>query len=311
MADWLSDTAFAGWACAPLAGDASSRRYTRLTGPDGETAMLMEDPSGEAARIRFTRIADHLRSLGLCAPQTHAARPGSGDAVLSDLGALTLATHLERAPKDETSAYIAVTDLLIALHRHAAPAWLEPLTPERGAEMLAPLASHYAPGFDLTEPQEALHRALETFGIGPAVLAHRDFHAENLIWRADQTGLDRIGLLDFQDAVAAPPAYDLASLTRDCRRDLAPGVACAITDHYAAATGTDRKGLARAIAVWAVQRNLRILGVFARLAADRGKPGYLDLLPRVWRHIQADLAHPDLGDLAQSLRALPAPENRP
>ena len=141
------------------------------------------------------------------------------------------------------------------------------------------------------------------------VLALRDFHAENLIWLPERDGAARVGLLDFQDAFAGHPAYDLVSLLEDARRDVAPEVREAMVTHYIAGSGTDAAAFRTAFATSGAQRNLRILGVFARLSMHFGKPQYVALIPRVWAHLQADLADPALADLRDFLDGvLPAPD---
>ncbi len=131
---------------------------------------------------------------------------------------------------------------------------------------------------------------------GP-VLILRDYHTENLFWLPDRDGIARVGLIDFQDALAGPRAYDLISLTEDARRDVHPALADRMITHYATRTGLDADTFRRAAATCAAQRNLRILGVFARLSLHFGKPHYVDLIPRVWNHLQRDLSHPGLARL--------------
>lgn len=307
--DWRRTTPWAEWAIAPLAGDASARRYSRLTGPDGSTAMAMEDPAGPKAIARFARVADALRNKGICTPRIFAQAPKHGLAIMTDMGAETVADILAHSPERSDELYGAIADLLCDLHRAAPPEWLSPLTPEVGAEMIGIMGEYYAPAVPLLPAQKALQAVLEQHGGGPLVFAHRDFHAENLIWRDELHGTDRIGVLDFQDAVAAPPAYDLASLIRDARRDVPGKTARTILRRYAVTTGSDIDTLTTALTAWGVQRNLRLLGVFTRLAQS-GKPRYKALMPRVWRQLQADLAHPALRDLAAALRALPAPQEQ-
>ena len=137
-----------------------------------------------------------------------------------------------------------------------------------------------------------------------AVTCLRDVHAENLIWLPGRPGLAAVGLLDFQDAFLGPPAYDLVSLLADARRDLAPGLAPRMLARFAAAPGAEPERLAAEAALLTAQRNLRILGVFARLA-EGGKPGYLRFVPRVLGHVRAALAHPALSPLADVLGPLP------
>ncbi|MEJ6477645.1 MAG: phosphotransferase, partial [Octadecabacter sp.] len=115
--------------------------------------------------------------------------------------------------------------------------------------------------------------------------------------------------LDFQDALLAPPAYDLVSLLRDARRDISPQLRANTRDYFARQTGMEPTALGQACAVLGVQRNLRILGIFARLAQRDGKRRYIDLIPRVWAHLMDDLDHPDLKDLREIiLRVLPEPD---
>ena len=152
--------------------------------------------------------------------------------------------------------------------------------------------------------------ALATHCDPPSTLALRDFHAENLIWRPDREGTDRIGLLDFQDAVIAPRGYDLISLLRDVRRHVDPTLAKQMIGHFAKGVGTTPETLSPALATLAVQRNLRILGVFARLALRDGKHRYVQMIPHLWNMLTEDLRHPALADLRRVVQStLPPPEH--
>lgn len=141
------------------------------------------------------------------------------------------------------------------------------------------------------------------------VICLRDFHAENILWLPERSGAARLGLLDFQDAVLAHPAYDLVSALQDARRAVSPAVEQAEIAHYAIRKGLDQKRFSAIYALLGVQRSLRILGVFARLCKAMGKPHYIDLLPRSWSYIQRNLAHPALAPLAAPLQAaFPCPD---
>ncbi|EYD73184.1 aminoglycoside phosphotransferase family protein [Limimaricola hongkongensis] len=291
-----------------LAGDASARRYERLTGPGGESLILMICPEdGLAALDAFVTIARHLTGIGLCAPRIHALDRAAGLAVIGDLGPVQVAQWAETHPGD-TAPYAAAIDVLARLQAAAPPDGLSRLTPGIGAEMIAPLGEWYAPGLDLAALQAGLRAVLERHAPAPSALALRDFHAENLIWRPDRAGTDRIGLLDFQDALLAPPEYDLVSLLRDARRDVPDDLRAAMIARFAAKTGRDADTVEAACAALGVQRNLRILGIFARLARRDGKTRYLALMPRVRGQIAADLRHPALASLAPHAAALPQPE---
>lgn len=296
----------AGWGDArqePLAGDASARRYTRLRGQDG-SAILMQDPGGDAAL--FARLAEHLCGLGLSAPRILARDDAQGLLLLEDLGDGLIA-RLATDPERESALYLQAVDALVELHRHPAPEGLPVATPDHLATMTDLAFTHYAGRPDAAAPAiDALRAILAKTCATADVMVLRDFHAENVLHLPERFGAARAGLLDFQDALRGHRAYDLVSLLRDARRDLFPETAEVATTHYLRATGTPEAPFRAAMAVLGFQRNLRILGVFARLA-ERGKPGYLRLLPRVWAHLQADLAHPTLAPLRPHLDVLPPP----
>ena len=306
---FLAASPAAGWSRAALAGDASGRRYERLTSPDGRTAILMDARGEPASLLPFLWIGAHLRSIGLCAPEVLAQ--DAGLVLLEDLGPWHMAAWLGQHPKESELLCDVAIDVLIHLQAAPPPEGLVALTPTRAAGMIAPLWEHYAPGTDPRAAAEItgrLREALESHAPDAPVLALRDYHAENLVWRPGRTGTDRMGLLDFQDAVLAPPEYDLASLLRDARRDTDAALRATMIRRFADRTGRDEARVAAAAAILGLQRNLRILGVFARLAGEKGKPGYLRLLPRVWNHVQGDLAHPALRQLEPLVRAaVPAP----
>jgi hypothetical protein len=306
MSDLLVRTGWADAMAEPLAGDASSRRYTRLRrGTD--TAILMHDPDGDIAR--FARLADHLCGLGLSAPRILGRDDAAGLLLLEDLGDGLIA-RLATDSGREQALYRQAADALVALHRHEAPPDLPVATPARLAAMTDLAFTRYAARPDGAEPAaQAMRGVLEETAATADVTILRDYHAENILDLPDRTGAARAGLLDFQDAMRGHRAYDLVSLLRDARRDLFPGTYEAVLAHYLDATGLPEAPFRAAMAALGVQRNLRILGVFARLAAQRGKPGYLRLLPRVWAHVHADLAHPALAPMRPHVAALPEPDS--
>ena len=312
LSRFLAEAGWEGAQAAPLAGDASARRYTRLLRADGARAVLMDADLATGEDVRpFLRIARHLTGLGLSAPRVFAADEAEGLLLLEDLGDEVVARVAARDPSAEPMLYAAAADTLAELHRHAPPAGAEQATPARLAAMTDLAFTHYAPDTPAAardRARAALEEALGRHAEGTGVLVLRDFHAENLIWLPDRRGPARMGLLDFQDALAGHPAYDLASLLTDARRDVGAEAARAARRSYLDATGSGAAALDAAMAVLGAQRNLRILGVFARLARARGKPGYLALLPRVWSHLQAELAHPALARVAAALDGvLPPP----
>jgi aminoglycoside/choline kinase family phosphotransferase len=177
-------------------------------------------------------------------------------------------------------------------------------------EWYLPAATGGAVPADLAAEYEALaEAAFAPTPEGPRVPVYRDYHAENLLWLPQRKGLARVGLLDYQDLLVGHPAYDLVSLLEDARRDTGAELRAATTARYLARTGADPEVFAAAAHALSAQRNLKILGLFTRLARRDGKPRYLAHLPRVWDHLGRDLAHPALAELRAWVgRHVPAPE---
>ena len=141
------------------------------------------------------------------------------------------------------------------------------------------------------------------------MLALRDYHSPNLIWRGERSGSDRLGLVDYQDAVMGSPAYDLASLAMDARVTIPPDLETALVERYIARRlardpGFDADRLRGDYAIMAAQRAHKVLGVFVRLSERDGKPAYLAHLPRVRDYLARALAHPLLAPLATWLAGL-------
>ena len=300
----------AGWGDAthrPLAGDASARHYERLTRSDA-TAVLMDDPPPGHSVSAFVRIAHLLRRMGYGAPEILAVDDAQGLALLEDFGDDSFSALLDGpdALSLERTLYEAATDFLVDLHRRPVPPDLPRYDPDW---MLSDAALFLETAIaDRAEPaiaaafEAAWRGPLEEAAPGPPVLCLRDFHAGNLMWLAARgdggcgtSGVGRIGLLDFQDARLGPAAYDLVSLLQDARRDLGADLERAMLARYLNASPDLDENLFRAAyAILGAQRAVRIIGVFHRLARRDGKPAYLAHLPRVWRHLDANLGQPAL-----------------
>ncbi|HEX3672634.1 MAG TPA: phosphotransferase [Rhizomicrobium sp.] len=321
---------------APLPGDASTRRYFRVA-HGSRKAMLMDQPQHAEAPVataratpderralgynaiarlagadtaRFVAASRFLRAHGLSAPDIYAADPAQGFVLIEDLGDALYADVLADGG-DAHELYGAAIDALAQLHIEGAPALLPPDKPLHGYDGTALIAETdlmtewflpLALGRVASEDEIATHRArwrevLEPVLASPPVFVHRDYHAQNLLWLPERDGLARVGVIDFQDAVAGSRSYDLISLVEDARRDVAPELAEGMTQRYIAATGVDDAQFRAEMAVMAAQRNAKIAGIFARLYRRDGKPRYLDYLPRVWGYLNRDLEHPALAPL--------------
>lgn len=282
----------AGWGSAArqaLAGDASGRRYLRLT-RGRETAILMDAPADQPDDpAQFLRIADHLAGLGLSPPRCYAQDLAQGFLLLEDLGDGLLARLIKIDPAREAPLMQAAVDVLI--HLQSAPANLPDLTADQWAQtaMLGIVG-------DAAPLQSALSAALRAHADVPRVLILRDYHGENLLFLPERAGLAQIGLLDFQTAQMGQPAYDLVSLLQDARRDVSPATEADLCQYFIQKTGQSGADFSAQYATLGVLRALRILGIFAQLNQN-GKPQYRALMPRVYAHLQRNLQHPMLADL--------------
>jgi tRNA threonylcarbamoyl adenosine modification protein YjeE len=329
----------AGWADAlarPLSGDASTRRYLRLVRGD-ETALLMDaarQPDGPPIRdgkpysriahlaedVRpFVAVARHLRSLGLAVPEITAMDLDAGLLLIEDLGDRIYGAELERGAHMR-GLWSAAADALLVLRRAPAPG---PLPIGDGSDHIVPafdlpamqieaelLLEWYLPALVGQPAEPALRQSFlaawqpvfDRLSVAPARLVLRDFHSPNLIALPDRAGAARVGIIDFQDALIAHPAYDLVSLLQDARLDVPVDVETELLAYYedqaaAAEPDFDRAAFEFAYRAMGAQRNTKILGIFARLARRDGKPRYLAHIPRIWRYLERDLAHPGLANL--------------
>jgi len=319
----------AGWAGAErrlLAADASFRRYERLW-RDGASRVLMDAPPPQENVRAFHQIASRLIGLGLSAPRALEVDEAAGLMLLEDFGDRTFTRALAEEV-EEAFLYRLAIDPLIALHRRWRPE-PSPGGPETApppyddARLLAEaslLPDWFLPalrGTPTPEPVraayiEAWRTALTRIREVPDCLVLRDYHVDNLMLLDGREGIAACGLLDFQDAVIGPVAYDVVSLLEDARRDVGPGVAAEILTRYLDAfPELDRARFMESYAVLGAQRAAKIAGIFTRLSRRDGKDQYLHHIPRVWRILTADLEHPALAPVkAWFDREVPAAERR-
>ena len=298
----------AGWAGArlvPLAGDASARRYFRLAEDDRSAVLMDAAPGSTDAQVAMTRW---LRARGFHAPEILAADQAEGLLLLEDLGDDLVARVLAARPDLAARVHDRMTDLLVDLHRHPPPDFLPRLDGPELARQVALFAEYWPAAAGTPGLGGAIAPLVAELHAGlaedlPPVTGLRDYHAENIVWRGEAP----LGLLDFQDAVAVHPAYDLVSCLQDARRDVPEAIEQAQIARYIAATGVDPARFRAAYALLGAQRNLRIMGIFTRLAVQQGKRRYLTMMPRVWAAIARDLAHPALAPLARAIEGIPPP----
>ncbi len=300
----------AGWKGAvrtSLAGDASFRRYERVTHGEKKSVLMDAPPEKEDVRP-FIRIAQYLAEGGLSAPRILAADEAQGLLLLEDLGDDLFARVLSKTPQQEEALYLAAADVLVELYAQAEktqyhgvplydmdrflqqvallPEWFLPAA--SGEKISAPAMSEYL---------ELWRKALAQLPPLRRVLVLYDYHAENLLWLPGRKDAERAGLLDFQDGVLGLPAYDMVSYLEDARRDVSAATVARAIDYYLEKTLLPRGEFMMAYDLLGAQRNTRIVGTFARLAVRDGKQQYLAFLPRVWAHLERDLKHPRLKEV--------------
>ncbi len=303
-----------GWAdCTRtlVAGDASNRRYERLANTRGETVIFMDAPPERGEDVKpFVRIAGHLIQNGLSAPIIYHQDDTAGFLLIEDLGDDVIAQLMAKEPKARSILYQAATDVLVDLH--ACPILPLPVCDAQWlTEMTAPAFDWYATNTGdevFAQFQSVFLPMAKKLDASQKVVILRDYHSENLLWLPDRSGTAKVGLLDFQDALLGHRAYDLVSILQDARRDVPEEIETAMIEHYLTATNIAHAEFLAAYALLGAQRNLRILGIFARLCLRDGKAHYVDLIPRVWGYVIRNLEHPSLAALADFVKAtLPQP----
>ena len=262
----------------------------------------------------FVAVAGFLRERGLSAPQILAHDIQAGLAVLEDLGDGLFASLIDQG-EPELPLYEAAVDVQAALQEAAPPAVLQ------ADDAVWPLLSYdtlalkvgadtfleYWPQFarmasvptEAVAEWEALWAPIWARGeAGATVFTHRDYHAQNLLWLPDRQGPARVGLLDFQDALRAHPAWDLTHLLQDARRDVSTELEAAMLERFLAARPSlDRAAFLADYRALAAANAARILGrVFARQAL-LGRTQYEAYMPRTWRYLERNLQDPQLADL--------------
>jgi tRNA threonylcarbamoyl adenosine modification protein YjeE len=314
-----------------MAGDASTRSYARLVRDDGIVILMNSPRRPDGAAVYdgksysaavhlaedvkpFVAIAGGLRERGFSAPAIRHADLDAGFLITEDFGSTGFIEGDPPAPIAER--YQAATDMLAALHREPLPEILP----------LAPQITYAMPVFDIdallieaglmlewylpdrgAEPSNSLRTEFVTMwrdlldkpAAGPKTWVLRDFHSPNLIWLDQRSDTAKVGIIDFQDAVLGPAAYDLVSLLQDARIDVPEPLELALLTRYiktrlAFDDSFDPAGFAELYAIMSAQRNTRLLGTFARLNRRDGKPQYLRHQPRIWTYLNRSLAHPAL-----------------
>ena len=295
---------------SPLIQDASFRRYFRLSNTD-RPILLMDAPLELEDVGQFAKIARHLTAVGLKAPEIIDFDQEYGLLLLEDFGDDTF-TRLIAAGTDDTSLYPLAVDVLIALHSHPDAAAID--LPLYDRDLLIQeallLTDWYAPVIrNNTTSTEMRHsyisiwqEILDSLPEPAHSLVLRDFHVDNLMRVPPGIGTSGCGLLDFQDAVIGPMAYDLVSLLEDARRDINPNLVVSMIQRYHEAMPLlEIENFRSWYHVLGAQRHCKVAGIFLRLLLRDGKSHYVRHIPRVMHLLEQKFNRPELLPLRQWL----------
>ena len=334
-ADPARASAFADWLAAMAeqhklqadsvrlaSADASFRRYFRVAAAAGSYIIMDAPPAQEDCRP-FVKVADLMAEAGLSAPQVLAWDQARGFMLLSDLGTQTMldvisppaaVDALARPTAAQYTLYMDAVEALVRWQLASRPGMLPPYDDALLSRELALFPDWYVArhrGITLNASQRetldnafALIKASNLNSLGGArVYVHRDFMPRNLMVSAQAE--QRLGVLDFQDAVYGPISYDIASLMRDAFLSWDEDFVLDVTVRYwqrarkaGLPVGDDFGEFYRAVEWMGLQRHLKVLGIFARLTLRDGKPKYLADTPRFIKYVRATCArHRQLGPL--------------
>jgi hypothetical protein len=261
--------------------------------------MLMDAPPPHEDPGPFLHVGKWLCAHGLRAPAIYAERPEQGLVLIEDFGNDRMRDWLDDNPHAEEAVYERAIDALVALHARP-PGPFEPYDMAVYQREAGLFVEWYCPAMGLPVDAEGWRAAWDAVlepmlpRQEPGVTVLRDYHAENIMLLGDGAQ----GLIDFQDALVGHPAYDLVSLLQDARRDVDPVLERRMLERYRAQVDAGTHFEADYARLGA-QRNVKIVGIFARLWRRDGKPRYLPMIPRVWEAMERDLAHPALAPVAE------------
>ncbi len=317
-----------------LSGDASARAYETIHA-DGRAPMILMDaarhrpgPILEDGKyyqqlahiaedcIPFVSIDSDLRAKGFSAPEIYESDLDAGVLLIEDLGRDGI---LDEDGQPITDRYVEGARMLAALHARKATPSIEipggivhtvPAFDRRAMKIETRLLLDWYLPWKRGEQASASERAeygaiwdglIDLLSTSETNLLLRDVHSPNIIWREKETGVKRIGLIDFQDAMIGPTAYDVASLTQDARVTIAPELTAQMLDAYITerqATGVfDKDTFLRDWHLMSAQRNCKLVGIWVRLMQRDGKPGYMKHMPRTFAYLETALSHTALAPL--------------
>ncbi|MEM7717607.1 MAG: phosphotransferase [Pseudomonadota bacterium] len=296
---FLTANGWGGSENSPVAADMSTRKYFRLN-RGSETAILMD---AETSMKSFQNMTLWLAKAGLTVPRILAGRADRGLLLLEDFGETSVKDALSHSAPLSDEVFGDCVDLLLRIRSAEPPELPNPTASDLAA--WTTLADEHLPGINkaaLAVFRLRLTEILDGVFKAPVTVSLRDFHSENMMWLPDRKGFKRLGLLDYQDAFLTHPAYDLMSLLTDARTWVSKERRLAVLAQYIEKSGDSVDAFELAFAGLSAQRNLRIMGIFAR----SGK--HMTYLPNTYRYFIEALEHPAFDAVkGDTIRAIPEP----
>ncbi|NNJ90596.1 MAG: phosphotransferase [Gammaproteobacteria bacterium] len=321
LENWLqTDCGFTHYKIEPASGDASFRRYFRITLPDNSTRIAMDAPPDKEDCEPFVRVARQFEKIGLNVPSILAENHDQGFLLLKDLGSIQYLDKLDSSNVDQLygDALSALQTLQLSCDPGELPKYDKKLLMQE-MELFREWLLKKHLGIALSDEEN--HILDETFEMlaanalrQPRVCVHRDFHSRNLMMPSRPDHGPAPGILDFQDAVDGPITYDLVSLLKDCYIEWPREKVIDWVIKYrqqcvqAGLLKPEEEGeFLRWFDLMGVQRHLKAAGIFARLNIRDGKNGYLNDIPRTvgYIHFLGDV-YPELEALAKLIHNYPS-----
>ena len=282
-----------------LAADASFRRYELITSLN-QKYVLMDAPPVQEKLDEFIQIDQLLLKLNLSSPEIYHIDRQNGFLLMEYLGDKKLNKIKNKV---ETECYIESLNLLVKLKNNYADYKQENI-PKYSKDILIKESELFFDWYVIQEKNYLkddyniiISNLIDKLEIKQEVLTLRDYHADNILWLDDRSAIERVGLLDFQDALIGNPAYDVVSLLEDARKDVPDQLAEKCISHYIEKSELNEAEFLNDYYILGAQRNLKIIGIFSRLAKRDGKTHYLEMIPRVKNYLLNDLKHPTLLEL--------------
>ena len=295
LLNFLQQNNLGNYRIEKIAGDASFRHYFRASG-NGQSFIIMDAPPENEDVQPFCKIAEFLLKNNFAAPRIFAKDYQNGFLLLEDFGDDSYRKVLEKTPAKEMRLYTEAVDLLIDLSKVHPPQDLPIYNHELLLKEVMLFVDWYLPNvakkpLSTSQTQEFKNIWLDIFSklSPPNMVVLRDYHADNLMFLEKNIGTRNVGLLDFQDAVIGVGAYDLVSLLEDARRDVDPNLQEKMLQHYLNKSNCDAKQFLLDYQILSLQRNIKIIGIFSRLAFRDHKQNYLSFLPRVFGYVNSRL----------------------